>query len=245
MLATLLQKAPFRWMIPANTLAKRRGKLLRQLSGEGIEIGALHRPVVAPHLKIHYVDRLPYEEILKQYPELAELTIVKPDIIADAELLETIPDESQDFIIANHVIEHMRNPIQALLNWQRVLKPGGHLFLAAPDKRCTFDRERPYTNFEHIVSDYENPSDARDYEAFQEFALEVSCKTFGVRPVAESEIQAKHLWDTQYSIHYHVWDFDSFKEFLRLFAERFDTWQMRITNVMPTFGDEFIFLLKK
>ena len=77
----------------------RRGRYLALLSGSGIEIGALHRPVKAPHLSVSYVDRHSLEEIENQYPELAELDIVPPDYVADAHTLDGIESNSQDFVI--------------------------------------------------------------------------------------------------------------------------------------------------
>ena len=61
------------------------------------------------------------------------------------ESLATIPDGSQDFVIADHFIEHCQDPISALTIHFRVLKTGGILYMAVPDKRFTFDKDRPVT----------------------------------------------------------------------------------------------------
>lgn len=222
-----------------------RSPFLAQLRGAGIEIGALQNPVHARHLKVRYVDRLPIEALLEQYPELRGQRIVAPDILDDAEDLKAVSPDSQDFVIANHVIEHMANPIKAMLSWSRVLRVGGRLFLAVPDKRFTFDRERPYTDLDHLFEDYEHPSRERDYAHFQEFAREVSCRTFHARPVEQSDEYARILWDQNYSIHYHVWDHDRFRMLLSAMGERLDAWNMRIVDEMPTAHDEFIVVLEK
>lgn len=52
----------------------------------------------------------------------------------DAQLLETIENETYDFVYSSHCLEHMRDPIIALMNWWRVLKPGGYLFVVVPDE---------------------------------------------------------------------------------------------------------------
>jgi SAM-dependent methyltransferase len=223
----------------------RRAKMLKLLSGEGIEIGALHCPVRAPHLDIRYVDRFSVEELRKQYPELERARIVKTDIIADAEHLEGIADESQDFVIANHVIEHMRDPIRSLLVWQRVLKPGGRLYLAAPDRNVTFDSTRPLTTIAHLIEDYEDPSRERDFEAFVEFAREVSCRVFNVRPIEEAEALAHELAEKDYSIHFHVWDDASFEEFLEYLMKHFEQFLLRPVGHRPTRAEEFIWVLEK
>jgi tetratricopeptide (TPR) repeat protein len=52
----------------------------------------------------------------------------------DAQYLEGLEDETYDFVYSSHCLEHTRDPLEALLNWWRVLKPGGHLLLAVPDE---------------------------------------------------------------------------------------------------------------
>ena len=52
----------------------------------------------------------------------------------DAEYLQTIPDNSFDFIHSSHCLEHMRDVVNALNHWFRVLKPGGHLVCLVPDE---------------------------------------------------------------------------------------------------------------
>ena len=34
--------------------------------------------------------------------------------------------------LSSHCLEHMRDPLEALLNWWRILKPGGHLIVVVP-----------------------------------------------------------------------------------------------------------------
>ncbi len=226
-------------------LNKRRSELLEMLQGKGIEIGALQSPVIAEHLEVQYVDRYSRDQLINEYPELKAEEVVEVHILDDAETLASIDDESQDFVIANHVIEHMRDPIGALLNWSRVLRTGGRIFLAAPDKRFTFDEQRKLTSWQHLVDDHRSPSRDRDFEAFQDFAREVSCKKYGLRPVEESEDLAQELFEKDYSIHYHVWDFRSFRKFLRLASKKIDDWKLGVIATMPTKGKEFIFVLEK
>lgn len=151
---------------PGRSVAHNRMLLAaRYIVGEGIEIGALGRPLPMPAgARVRTIDRLSAEDMAAHYPEIARKRHVRPpDIVDDGEALETIPDSSQDFVIANHVIEHFENPINFLHNACRVLKEGGILFLAIPDKERTFDRNRPVTPFEHLVEDFENgPETSRE-----------------------------------------------------------------------------------
>ena len=52
----------------------------------------------------------------------------------DAEILETIPDNSYDFIHSSHCLEHLNNPLTGLFNWIRVIKPTGYLIVTVPDE---------------------------------------------------------------------------------------------------------------
>jgi hypothetical protein len=84
----------------------------RYLHGSGLEIGALHRPLpVKQGTRVTYVDRLDQRGLRAHYPELASHEFVNVDIVDDGETLGSIAQESQDFIIANHCIEHCENPL--------------------------------------------------------------------------------------------------------------------------------------
>jgi SAM-dependent methyltransferase len=52
----------------------------------------------------------------------------------DAQQLADIENETFDYVYSSHCLEHMRDPLVALLNWWRVVKPGGHLIVAVPDE---------------------------------------------------------------------------------------------------------------
>ncbi len=224
---------------------EKRKELLSILTGEGIEIGALHRPSDVPHLKVKYVDYRTPDELRLQYPELAPYKLVDVDIIDDAQTLKTVPDKTQDFVLGNHLIEHMSNPISALLNWGRVIKPGGHMFLAVPERDLTIDRERELTPLGHIIEDYESPSAERDFQHYLDFALFVSCRFFNVRPESEFKKFAEELWEMKYSIHYHVWNHHTFRDLINYVSNRFPEWRMNVVASMDPAIDEFIYVLQK
>jgi SAM-dependent methyltransferase len=74
--------------------------------------------------------------------------------IAEATDLQPIAPETYDFVLSSHAIEHVANPLGALKEWSRVLKPGGHLVLFAPHKDGTFDHRRPVTALAHLMDDF-------------------------------------------------------------------------------------------
>jgi len=223
-----------------------RDKLLNEyICGKGIEIGALQNPVVLDNSKvieIKYVDRSSVKDLRKQYPELKDCNLTEPDIIDDAEVLSKIEDNSLDFIIANHVIEHMENPINAINNWLSKLNNGGIIFMAVPDKNFTFDKIRKETTWKHLYEDYKYKKlrEKRNYKHFLDFA-----KAFPEEGKT-ADIKAKELIDKSYSIHFHCWTYLGFKSFLNNCIKKIN-FSFKIIEDLKTEkgGNEFIFILKK
>jgi len=184
------------------------------IRGEGIEIGGLHQPLKVYHqTKVSYVDRFSTEEGQKFYSDVTDKPKVKVDLVDDAERLEKVADESCDFVIANHVLEHCRNPIGAIFHMLRVLNHDGILYLAIPDKRFTFDKERALTPFEHLKRDYEEGPDWSDRMHYEEWIQLVE----GVQDLEKFQRRVKKYLDKQINIHFHVWTQREILEmFLRL-----------------------------
>lgn len=89
-------------------------------------------------------------------------------VIADATDLSIIPDGFYDFALSSHVIEHIANPIKALIEWRRIIKTNGYLAIIAPDMNYTYDRNRPLTTLIHIINDYKNHTEENDDSHFEE-----------------------------------------------------------------------------
>jgi predicted SAM-dependent methyltransferase len=184
----------------------------RYLHGDGIEIGALHNPLPVPSsARVRYLDRMAVPELRRQYPELSGQSLVAVDIIDNGERLTRVLDESQDFVIANHFLEHCEDPLGALGSMFRVLRPGGVLFLAVPDRRFTFDVDRPVTPLDHVLKDHRAGADQSREEHFEEWARLVD-------RVDDAEVEGRvaRLLETDYSIHFHVWEQSDVFDLLQL-----------------------------
>jgi SAM-dependent methyltransferase len=73
------------------------------------------------------------------------------DIIAARGELSTF-----DYIVSSHNLEHLPNPIRFLQGCHKVLKPGGYLSMAVPDKRACFDYFRPVSTLGSWLEAYSN-----------------------------------------------------------------------------------------
>jgi SAM-dependent methyltransferase len=220
-----------------------RAALSPWLRGTGIEIGGLHRPLHVPHAdRVIYVDHLTRDELRHEYPELADQDLVDVDVIGTAENLSAFEDASLDFVVANHLLEHLEYPVRGLREFTRVLRPGGLVFMALPDKRVTFDRTRELTTTEHLVQEERLQSAEQNRWAhYVDYATGVD----GKAPGAEADARARYLLDLHYSIHFHVWTPDSFLDFLSAARAEFglDLQLLALSTPQEPGDDEFLLLL--
>jgi SAM-dependent methyltransferase len=70
------------------------------------------------------------------------------DIVAPGDDLP-FKDDTVDFVLASHVLEHIPDPIRALKEWVRVARR--YVFLVVPHRDRTFDRDRPLTPLAELV----------------------------------------------------------------------------------------------
>jgi SAM-dependent methyltransferase len=73
-----------------------------------------------------------------------------------------------DCLIASHCLEHIANPIKALLEWKRVLRQGGLLLLIVPHRDFTFDWRRAVTTIEHMREDFRHNTPETDLTHLEE-----------------------------------------------------------------------------
>lgn len=234
-----------------------RQRLAELLKGHGIEIGALHRPLaVSGRAHVTFVDRLPLEQLREHYKELAELQLAPVDVIGSADNLAAFADETLDFVIANHLIEHLEDPIKALKEFQRVMRPRGLLFMCVPDARVTFDRLRPLTHAEHIIAEHRGGSEVimsnrRDH--YVDWVINV--EDSGVlgeldRPISAStqEERVRKLMEMDYSIHFHCWQASTFLEFFET-VRREEGLELEVLDAADTaatgVADELVLLIGK
>lgn len=186
------------------------------LSGVGIELGALHNPLPVPGgAAVKYVDRMDKPGLYEQYPELRQHNLVDVDFVDNGETLLKFTENSQDFIIANHFLEHCEDPIRTLKAFFRVLRTGGVVYCTVPSKSKTFDRDRPTTPLHHLVEDHERGAAHSRKSHYEEWVSLVEPhfeRIYARGPIFDARVN--DLMSQRYSIHYHCWEAEDFKSLL-------------------------------
>jgi methyltransferase family protein len=231
---------------PINTKDAVREAMAAKLTGQGMEFGAGPCPFPLPlHCQVAYADRLSKADFEIQYagytssPE-TPMDPVEPDFIMDLQDLSGIPDQSLDFVVASHVIEHTPNPLLAFDQVYSKLRCEGRFLLVVPDKRRTFDRLRELTSLQHLVLDYRKPSRKRDILHY----LEVYSLSFPVR-FDKLERTADCACASNTDIHYHTSIYESFMETVEYSRRAFAPWSEIWAHPTLADGDEFYFLLTR
>ncbi|PRX32221.1 methyltransferase family protein [Paraburkholderia sp. BL18I3N2] len=136
----------------------RRGHLLKHtdLSGIGLEIGPYDQPTVfKSEADVRYLDWKDREQLVREctHPDMI-VDIPEIDYVVHSNRYGEYISDKFDYVIANHVMEHAPNMIQWLADLCDMMRPGGVLFLALPDKKFSFDKYRPDTALSHFVAEY-------------------------------------------------------------------------------------------
>jgi SAM-dependent methyltransferase len=134
--------------------------------------------------------------------------------LIEASDLSKIKNNSYDFLLSCHSLEHVANAIKALKEWNRILKPGASLVLALPDKRYTFDHKRLYTSFEHLLKDFENNVDEHDETCFEEvLQLHDLSMDPGTNSMEEFKERIRNTFSNR-CVHHHVFSTELVKQVL-------------------------------
>jgi predicted SAM-dependent methyltransferase len=187
---------------------------------------------------------MPKTKLREHYPELVDFDLVEVDVIDDGEKLSTFEMGSLDFIIANHFIEHCQNPLGTIESFSRVLRPDGVIYMAVPNKRYTFDKNREATSVEHLIQDFRTGSQQSRDHHFREWVTLVE-PHFGRVYQSEAEITARvdSLSEMDYSIHFHCWEPSDFLEML-VYCARVSNHSLTV-QLFTEISEEMITILKK
>ena len=90
----------------------------RYFNGNGIDIGGKPDPFS------QYIGVFPLVKSVKIW-DLED---------GDAQYMQSVTDETYDFVISSHCLEHMVDVYEAFSHWIRITKPGGYLIISVPDE---------------------------------------------------------------------------------------------------------------
>jgi len=122
----------------------------------GIEIGPSYRPLCpkGDGWNTLVVDHASKADLVAKYSawKVDTSLIEDVDVVLGQDGLDAIgPKQGYDYILASHVIEHIPNPIGFFRACAELLKPGGKLRLAVPDKRFCFDLLKPVSTAGQMI----------------------------------------------------------------------------------------------
>ena len=170
------------WLLRRTLVGRRcHRRDLSKFSGRGLEIGgpspffqaAGEFPIyrVAGSIdNVNYSSQTFWEGALKEgeYFKYDANKMPGHQFLCEASELSPIASDTYDFIASCHTLEHCANPIKAMQEWRRVLKPDGWLVLILPHKAGTFDHRRKVTEFEHLLEDHRRAVTEDDETHFAE-----------------------------------------------------------------------------
>jgi SAM-dependent methyltransferase len=172
---------------PPSQLANKYLKGLR-----GIEIGgSAHNQFFLDTLNVNYTKETTF---FSEKESSIAGQVLKVDIVAPGDNIP-IPDNSVDFVLSSHVLEHFWDPIKTLQEWMRVVRPGGFVFMIIPHKERTFDQERPRTSLQELIDRHKGVGvDPGTHEHFSvwvtEDVLEL-CRYLGLKVVEYQDVDDK------------------------------------------------------
>ena len=128
------------------------------------------------------------------------------NFVREATDLRGIPNHKYDFILSCHNLEHISNPVRALREWMRVIKPGGTIVILLPDYRHTFDHRRTPTPVEHMLEDYRLQTDETDLTHLDEI-LELHDLSRDLAAGSKEQFRARSRQNfANRCLHHHVFD---------------------------------------
>jgi SAM-dependent methyltransferase len=259
---TRVSKAPSRQAV-------RRRFLESHLEIDGkmiLEVGALGTPLVpkAFNCTVRYLDWFSREELVASHVEtgLDVDTFVNVDYVIKSKRFSATIPERFDLVIANHVVEHIPDPITWLQQLGNLTVSGGRLLMSVPDRRFTFDYLRQPSTVVQLLRAYDEdlvradtwqvldarffhrPLNIRDFVEGQPSSDKLARRRFDLMGALQHA--RKVAADSYSNVHCFVYTPTSFAEIIDSLAEAgFISWRIEaIADTQPAMN-EFHVLLRR
>ena len=207
----------------------------RYLRGHGVEIGAQCVPTLVDPKRatVEYVDAVSNKYLVDRY-RLEAKALVPLTHVIEGENLHVYADGSRDFLIAHHVLEHIDDPVGALVEWLRVLRPGGILYVTLPNYSTNpYDFRRRPTNRAHLKLDRDDAEGraSRNFLHYCDMARSLWQYAADDSQIASTASEWLAAGDRH---HYHVWDAVALRDAFDLAAESAGSLIVRNFLLLPT-----------
>jgi|WetSurSiteA1Bulk_404760.scaffolds.fasta_scaffold00119_8 glycosyltransferase involved in cell wall biosynthesis/predicted SAM-dependent methyltransferase len=212
-------------------LMEHRTAYYRYFQGVGIDVGPFDKPFFDDPalygISVKYVDRYTGDELKRLFPEIQNLHPTPSDYICDVSKdgFSFAQDETFDFIILSHLLEHVANPFFVIKDAYRVLKENGVLYISIPDCRFSDDIGRPKTTFNELDNLFKNDMrDISNHYVEEYLKSQVISSIPWVKEVLKdpTAIQQSILDnEKKRSFHVHVWDRGTFFQHISYFLEKY------------------------
>lgn len=209
----------------------------KYLSGYGAEVGAGDRPWPLPKQATAFYGDVRDLTGLELYFKNSNVRINGE---LDAQTFSGISDNTFDFLISAHVIEHLPNPIGAIYQAMRVIKPSAVFILAVPELTKTFDQLRSPTPLTHLLQDaIDGGEPSRLWSCVEHIKYVHRYLTGETIPDDEVPQHAARLVEAKMDMHWHAWTGDTFLGMLRSIPKIFTI------ETHESVANENIFVLRK
>jgi SAM-dependent methyltransferase len=225
-----------------------RDHVRQGLVGEGLDLGPWHEPFFSPNGNTKTVERYSLRDLKVNFADLPVEELAKlqePDFVCDfdKDFLAEFDDDSYDFIVASHLLEHVAQPFLLVSDIYRVLKNDGILLIALPDLRNTFDNRRIPMDFEHFKKDIKLQIKIDEIS----HVIDYMSNVLSINPEKMSSQETQKVITESYHVHaftdrQFVFLLNEMQEFLNFHFELIDASQSMEADARY---EEFILVLKK
>lgn len=268
----LKKRARFSWRDQGATTLPNQRELRRQVverhldvaNAAILEMGALSAPMF-PERDVKYADVADPAELRRRQKardRRAQRPLVDVDYVCANGNFRDAISQRFDLVVANHVLEHVPNPIGWLEQVGSLLEPNGYVFLSIPDKRYTFDVMRRETTWVDLYRRYlENATRPdfydildhlyfhKDVSAAELWAGTAESKLLRRRYAPGDAVQVAegHARKDYADVHCHVFTRDSFVEAFAVLGELqlFELDLKEVTHVVSGSNEFHVVLVKR
>lgn len=236
------------------------------LPAVALEIGAFDNPTVRARdgFGVRYADYFSSDELRRNHagnPRRDLSRIVEVDYLVKGPRVSPFVRDRVDLVVANHVVEHLCDPISWLCDIQTFCSADAAVFMAVPDRRFTFDYFKQPTDIGCLVRAHEEGKvqpDAYDVARMRHLHMRVDALALWdgapppERPGDERPTYRRILEQARLDaergytdVHCTYFTADSFMHvFLELHRSQYIPWRPTLLGGVEQGGNEFYVLFR-